>query len=100
MAQMFFLHLLGGSEMMLLVVMAIDRFVAICKLLHYRAIMSHRVCIGLALLSWTTGFAHTMSQMVFIVTLPFCGPNVVDSFFVICLRSSDLLVLTLTSWNY
>ncbi|XP_045636842.1 olfactory receptor 4K13-like [Ursus americanus] len=100
MAQMFFLHLLGGSEMMLLVVMAIDRFIAICKPLHYKAIMSHRVCIGLALLSWTTGFVHTMSQMVFTVTLPFCGPNVVDSFFcdlpqVIRLACTDTYILEL-----
>nr|XP_044621771.1 olfactory receptor 4K13-like isoform X2 [Equus asinus] len=100
MAQMFFLHLLGGSEMMLLVAMAIDRYIAICKPLHYNNIMSHRVCIGLALLSWTTGFVHTMSQMVFTVTLPFCGPNVVDSFFcdlpqVIKLACTDTYTLEL-----
>lgn len=81
MAQIFFLHLLGGSEIMLLVAMAIDRLIAICKPLHYKNIMSHRICIRLALLSWTTGFVHSVSQIVFIVTLPFCGPNVVDSFF-------------------
>ncbi|XP_062060689.1 olfactory receptor 4K13-like [Lepus europaeus] len=100
MTQMFFLHLLGGSEMMLLVAMAIDRYIAICKPLHYKNIMSSRVCIGLALLSWTTGFAHTVSQMVFTVTLPFCGPNVVDSFFcdlprVIKLACTDTYVLEL-----
>lgn len=48
MVQMFFLHLLGGSEMMLLVAMASDRFSAVCKPLHYKTIMSHRVCTGLA----------------------------------------------------
>ncbi|XP_075387099.1 olfactory receptor 4K13-like [Tenrec ecaudatus] len=100
MTQMFFLHLLGGSEMMLLVAMAIDRYVAICKPLHYKSIISHRVCIGLAILSWTTGFVHTMSQMVFTVTLPFCGPNVVDSFFcdlprVIKLACTDTYILEL-----
>ncbi|XP_017656992.1 LOW QUALITY PROTEIN: olfactory receptor 4K13-like [Nannospalax galili] len=81
MTQMFFLHLLGGSEMMLLVAMAIDRYIAICKPLHYRNIVSNHVCIGLVLGSWSTGFVHTISQMVYTVTLPFCGPNVVDSFF-------------------
>ncbi|XP_012608021.1 olfactory receptor 4K13-like [Microcebus murinus] len=100
MTQMFFLHLLGGSEMMLLVAMAIDRYFAICKPLHYQHIMGHRVCIRLALLSWTTGFVHTMSQMVFTVTLPFCGPNVVDSFFcdlprVIKLACTDTYILEL-----
>ncbi|XP_008065227.1 olfactory receptor 4K13-like [Carlito syrichta] len=100
MTQMFFLHLLGGSEMMLLVAMAIDRYVAICKPLHYKNILSHCVCIRLALLSWTMGFVHTMSQMVFTVTLPFCGPNVVDSFFcdlprVIKLACTDTYILEL-----
>ncbi|XP_020845246.2 olfactory receptor 4K3-like [Phascolarctos cinereus] len=100
MAQMFFLHLFGGSEMMLLVAMAIDRYIAICKPLHYAIIMNHRACFGFVLLSWTTGFVHTMSQMIFIVTLPFCGPNVVDSFFcdlpqVIKLACLDTYVLEL-----
>ncbi|KAM6180715.1 olfactory receptor 4L1-like [Erethizon dorsatum] len=81
MAQMFFLHFLGGSEMTLLIVMAVDHYVAICKPLHYTAIMSHRVLLGSVLLSWAVGFVHTMSQMVFMVTLPFCGPNVVDNIF-------------------
>ncbi|XP_040825102.1 olfactory receptor 4L1-like isoform X2 [Ochotona curzoniae] len=81
MAQMFFLHFLGGTEMTLLIVMAVDRYIAICKPLHYTAIMNRRVLMGSLLLSWTVGFVHTMSQMVFTVTLPFCGPNVIDDVF-------------------
>ncbi|MBZ3891077.1 Olfactory receptor 4K3 [Sciurus carolinensis] len=100
MTQMFFLHLLGGSEMMLLVAMAVDRYIAICKPLHYKTIMNNCVCTGLILLSWTTGLVHTMSQMVFTVTLPFCGPNVLDSFFcdlprVIKLACTDMYILEL-----
>uniref|UniRef100_A0AC11DJQ8 Uncharacterized protein n=1 Tax=Ovis aries TaxID=9940 RepID=A0AC11DJQ8_SHEEP len=79
MAQMFFMHLFG--EMALLIAMAIDRYVAICKPLHYKTIMSHRVLIGFLLLSWVIGLIHTTSQMVFTVGLPFCGPSVLDSFF-------------------
>nr|XP_008267814.2 olfactory receptor 4K13-like [Oryctolagus cuniculus] len=81
MAQMFFMHFFGGGEMSLLIAMAIDRYVAICKPLHYKIIMNHRMLILFLLLSWTTGFVHTTSQMVFTVGLPFCGPNVVDSIF-------------------
>nr|XP_012422514.1 PREDICTED: LOW QUALITY PROTEIN: olfactory receptor 4L1-like [Odobenus rosmarus divergens] len=81
MAQMFFLHFLGGSEMTLLIVMAVDRYVAICKPLHYTSIMNRRVLVGSLLLSWAVGFVHTMSQMVFTITLPFCGPNIVDNIF-------------------
>ncbi|XP_025739881.1 olfactory receptor 4L1-like [Callorhinus ursinus] len=81
MAQMFFLHFLGGSEMTLLIVMAVDRYIAICKPLHYTSIMNRRVLVGSVLLSWVVGFVHTMSQMVFTITLPFCGPNIVDNIF-------------------
>ncbi|XP_010604549.1 LOW QUALITY PROTEIN: olfactory receptor 4L1-like [Fukomys damarensis] len=81
MAQMFFIHYFGGAEMTLLIVMAFDRYTAICKPLHYRTIMSQRLLSGFVILSWTVGFIHTMSQMVLIVNLPFCCYNVVDSIF-------------------
>ncbi|XP_058596759.1 olfactory receptor 4L1-like [Neofelis nebulosa] len=81
MAQMFFLHFLGGSEMTLLIVMAVDRYIAICKPLHYTSIMNRRVLTGSVLLSWVVGFVHTMSQMVFTINLPFCGPNILDDIF-------------------
>lgn len=100
MAQMFFLHFLGGSEMTLLIVMAVDRYFAICKPLHYITIMNHRVLRGSVLLSWAVGFVHTMSQMVFTITLPFCGPNRVDNIFcdlplVIKLACAETYVLEL-----
>ncbi|XP_074141191.1 olfactory receptor 4K13-like [Sminthopsis crassicaudata] len=100
MAQMFLAHLLGGSEMTLLIVMAIDRYIAICKPLHYMTIMNHGILVGSVLLSWTVGFVHTMSQMVFMVSLPFCGPNVIDDVFcdlplVLKLACTDTYVLEL-----
>ncbi|EPY76212.1 hypothetical protein CB1_001481009 [Camelus ferus] len=48
-AQIFFVHLFTGSEMVLLVSMAYDRYVAICKPLHYMTIMNRCVCITLVL---------------------------------------------------
>ncbi|CAO2590533.1 Olfactory receptor 4N2 [Lemmus lemmus] len=81
MAQMFFMHLFGGAEMTLLIVMAFDRYVAICKPLHYRTIMSHRVCYALLLALWLGGFAHSIVQVALILNLPFCGPNHLDNFF-------------------
>ncbi|XP_001089120.3 olfactory receptor 4K13-like [Macaca mulatta] len=81
MTQMFFMHFFGGGEMSLLIAMAIDRYVAICKPLHYKTIMNRRVLTVFLLFSWTIGFIHTTSQMAFTVGLPFCGPNVVDSIF-------------------
>ncbi|XP_037691394.1 olfactory receptor 4K3-like [Choloepus didactylus] len=81
MCQIFFGHFFGGGEMLLLVSMAYDRYVAICKPLHYSSIMNRRMCIGLVMTSWITGFLHSVSQLALIVKLPFCGPRELDSFF-------------------
>ncbi|XP_076982830.1 olfactory receptor 4K15-like [Tamandua tetradactyla] len=79
--QIFFLHLFAGGEIVLLVSMSYDHYVAICKPLHYMMIMSRRVCIMLVNIEWCIGLIHTLSQLAFTVNLPFCGPNQVDSFF-------------------
>ena len=81
MCQVLFVHCCGGGEMVLLVVMAYDRYVAICKPLHYLTIMNVQKCIWLVAISWTIGFVHALSQMAVIMQLPFCGPREIDSFF-------------------
>ncbi|XP_069348478.1 olfactory receptor 4K14-like [Eulemur rufifrons] len=81
MSQIFFSHFIAAFEMVLLVIMAYDRYVAICKPLHYSTIMSLQKCIALVVTSWIIGFVHSMSQVVVIVQLPFCGPRDIDSFF-------------------
>ncbi|XP_003469545.2 olfactory receptor 4K14-like [Cavia porcellus] len=98
MCQILFVHFIAGSEMVLLVVMAYDRYVAICKPLHYSILMSLHRCIGLVVTAWTAGFLHGISQMVVIVQLSFCGPRKIDSFFcdiplvikLACMDSSDM----------
>lgn len=80
-SQIFFLHLFTGTEIVLLISMSFDRCIAICKPLHYSSVMSQSMCVGLVVASWTVGFLHTMTQLAFTLYLPFCGPNVVDSFF-------------------
>ncbi|XP_057580582.1 olfactory receptor 4K3-like [Hippopotamus amphibius kiboko] len=81
MSQILCVHFFGGGEMVLLVSMAYDRYVAICKPLHYSSIMDRKKCIWLVLISWMIGFVHAMSQLAMILDLPFCGPRIVDSFF-------------------
>ena len=81
MTQILFLHVFAGGEMMLLVAMAYDRYVAICRPLYYASIMSLRKCTSLVVGSWLVGVLHSLSQLVFIVNLPFCGPNKVDSYY-------------------
>ncbi|MEJ1278549.1 olfactory receptor 1301 [Cricetulus griseus] len=98
MSQVFFAHCIGAGEMVLLVVMAYDRYVAICKPLHYFTVMNLKRCTGLVLTSWTIGFVHAMSQLVAVLRLPLCGPMEIDSFFcdiplvinLACMDSHDL----------
>ncbi|XP_004472467.2 olfactory receptor 4F3/4F16/4F29-like [Dasypus novemcinctus] len=80
-AQMFFIHVIGGTEMVLLIAMALDRYVAICRPLYYLTIMNCRTCILLLVAAWVIGIIHSLFQLVFVVNLPFCGPNEVDSFY-------------------
>nr|XP_004672600.2 olfactory receptor 4F3/4F16/4F29-like [Jaculus jaculus] len=79
--QIFFIHVIGGVEMVLLIAMAYDRYVAICKPLHYLTIMSPRMCIFFLVSAWVVGLLHSVVQLAFVVNLPFCGPNVLDSFY-------------------
>ncbi|XP_049755155.1 olfactory receptor 4F15-like [Elephas maximus indicus] len=79
--QIFVLHVLGGSEMVLLIAMALDRYVDICKPLHYLTIMSPWMCIWLLVGSWVIGLIHSVVQLAFIINLDFCGPNAIDSFY-------------------
>ena len=81
MSQILCVHVFAGGEMVPLVSMAYDRYVAICKPLHYSSIMNKQKCIWLVLTSWIIGFVHATSQLAMILDLPFCGPRIVDSFF-------------------
>jgi olfactory receptor len=96
--QMFSFHLIGGVDVISLSVMAFDRYVAISKPLHYVTIMSRGRCVGLIAASWAGGFVHSIVQISLLLPLPFCGPNVLDTFYcdvpqVLKLACTDVFIL-------
>ena len=80
-SQLHFFHFLGSTEVMLLAVMGFDRFVAICKPLHYTVIMNHQVCTQMAVTVWIIGFFHALLHSVMTSRLNFCGSNHIHHFF-------------------
>ncbi|XP_076987656.1 olfactory receptor 4C11-like [Tamandua tetradactyla] len=81
MIQVFAFHVFGCMEILVLVLMSFDRYVAICKPLRYTTIMNRRVCGVLVNLAWGVSCVHSLAQIILAVKLPYCGPNVIDEFF-------------------
>nr|XP_034379868.1 olfactory receptor 12D2-like [Arvicanthis niloticus] len=79
--QLHFFHFLGCTEALLLTVMAFDRFVAICRPLHYPSIMNRQVCIQLAASIWAIPFLHALVHSIMTSQLNFCGSNQIHHFF-------------------
>ncbi|XP_027826485.2 olfactory receptor 2G2-like [Ovis aries] len=72
---------LGSTECVLLAVMSYDRYVAVCRPLHYAFVMHPRVCSILASMAWLSGVTTTLVQSTLTLQLPFCGNRKVDHFF-------------------
>ncbi|XP_049639496.1 olfactory receptor 6C74-like [Suncus etruscus] len=82
--QVFFAFLFGASEFYLLAAMSYDRYVAICKPLHYTTIMNSKFCLLLMLSCWLAGFFFFFTIFVPLLlglNLDFCDSNVVDHFY-------------------
>ncbi|KAM4840791.1 olfactory receptor 6C76-like [Urocitellus parryii] len=93
MAQVFFFILLGSTEFFLLTAMSYDRYVAICKPLHYTTIMNSRICTLLVLGSWLAGFLIIFPPVIMGLQLDFCDSNIIDHF---TCDSSPMLLISCT----
>ncbi|XP_067173168.1 olfactory receptor 14A16-like [Apteryx mantelli] len=80
-AQVFLVFFLFGGEYSLLTVMAYDRYVAICRPLHYGTIMGSRACVKMAAAAWASGFLTAVLHTGNTFSIPLCKGNVVDQFF-------------------
>nr|XP_012610438.1 olfactory receptor 6C4-like [Microcebus murinus] len=79
--QYFFAIFLGATEFYLLTAMSYDRYVAICKPLHYTTIMSNRVCVQLVLCSWLGGFLIILPPIILTSQLDFCASNMLNHYY-------------------
>ncbi|XP_030330386.1 olfactory receptor 14J1-like [Strigops habroptila] len=61
--------------------MSYDRYVAICKPLHYGTLLGSRACVHLAAAAWGTGFLTALLHTANTFSLPLCGGNAVEQFF-------------------
>ncbi|XP_049639509.1 olfactory receptor 6C3-like [Suncus etruscus] len=103
MTQLFFVILFGESEFFLLAAMSFDRYVAICKPLHYTAIINKRLCTKLVVASWLAGLLTISPGLIMILGLDFCHGNAIDHFFcdyfpILKLSCTDTRVIEILSF--
>ncbi|XP_077329802.1 olfactory receptor 10A7-like [Lithobates pipiens] len=95
--QFYFFVMAEPSECLLLTAMSWDRYLAICKPLHYTLKMNYKFCWILVILCWICGTFVAIVNIVTISKLNFCGPNVIDHFFcdfdpILQLSCSDITI--------
>ncbi|XP_032656178.2 olfactory receptor 11A1-like [Chelonoidis abingdonii] len=98
--QYYFFGFLAVAECCLLAVMSYDRYLAICKPLHYEVLMHGRSCLQLAVGTWISSSLAADITVFLMQQLTFCGPNEIDHFFcdfipVIKLSCSDTRMMEL-----
>nr|XP_023396334.1 olfactory receptor 6C2-like [Loxodonta africana] len=95
-SQVFFTDLFGVTEFFLLAAMAYDRYVAICKPLHYVTIMNSTVCRRLIFCCWVAGLFIIILPLILGLNLEFCNLNTIDHFF--CDASPLLKISCSNTW--
>ncbi|XP_063819346.1 olfactory receptor 5B21-like [Pseudophryne corroboree] len=102
-AQMYIFVSLVLTELMLLTVMAYDRYVAICYPLNYSVLMRLRNCAGLSIASWVVGFLDTVGHAVLISKMSFWSDLPIDHFFcdispLLMIACSDISVVEVLNY--
>ncbi|XP_059690952.1 olfactory receptor 14C36-like [Gavia stellata] len=80
-AQVFLFIFFMSAELHLLTVMSYDRYIAICKPLHYGTLLGSRACVHMAAAAWGSGLLNAVLHTANTFSLPLCQGNAVDQFF-------------------
>ncbi|XP_054133440.1 olfactory receptor 14A16-like [Melozone crissalis] len=80
-AQVFFFIFFIGAEFSLLTVMCYDRYLSICKPLHYGTLLGSRACAHMAAAAWASGFLYALLYTANTFSLPLCHGNALGQFF-------------------
>ncbi|XP_072494516.1 olfactory receptor 2G3-like [Notamacropus eugenii] len=80
-AQVYVFQWLGSTECVLLGMMALDRYVAVCEPLRYSVIMNYQLCLQLAIIAWLIGLVNSLLQSTLTIQLPLCDHRALDHFF-------------------
>ncbi|XP_017942915.2 olfactory receptor 14J1-like [Manacus vitellinus] len=80
-AQLFFFAFFISAEYFLLTIMCYDRYVAICKPLHYGTLLGSRACAHMAAAAWATAFLNALLHTANTFSLPLCQGNALGQFF-------------------
>ncbi|XP_051627582.1 olfactory receptor 14J1-like [Manacus candei] len=80
-AQAFFFLFFISAEFSVLTIMCYDRYVAICKPLHYGTLLGSRACAHMAATAWAAGFLNALLHTASTFSLPLCQGNALGQFF-------------------
>ncbi|XP_054506425.2 olfactory receptor 14C36-like [Agelaius phoeniceus] len=80
-AQLFLFMFFISAELCLLTIMCYDRYVSICKPLHYGTLLGSRACAHMAAAAWASAFLNALMHTANTFSLPLCHGNVLGQFF-------------------
>ncbi|CAN8175582.1 unnamed protein product [Coccothraustes coccothraustes] len=79
--QVFFYLFFMSAEFSLLTIMSYDRYVSICKPLHYGTLLGSRACAHMAAAAWASAFLNALLHTANTFSLPLCQGNALGQFF-------------------
>ncbi|RMC11135.1 hypothetical protein DUI87_12048 [Hirundo rustica rustica] len=80
-AQLYFFMFFISAEFYLLTIMCYDRYVSICKPLHYGTLLGSRACAHMAAAAWASAFLNAFMHTANTFSLPLCHGNALGQFF-------------------